>query len=153
MSLLEVAFPLAKHAAYFGGFGRTGMREIQLLLDEAHIQTFVSALEGIASRERPPLIMASLKRFRGTQRSLSQTGEGFLIAIDLLPGMAADRFMALVDDLMLEMGAQPNLSKDSRIGQPVAAQAIRNYQAFAERLSAYDPGRCFRSELSERIGL
>jgi hypothetical protein len=129
------------------------MRELQILLDDTSINPFIRALEHLAARERQPLIMASLKRFRGRQRSLSPTGVGYLVAIDLLPGKAADRLMAQIDGLMLDLGGQPNLSKDSRICREVAARSIRNYATFAERLRRYDPSRRFCSELSERIGL
>ena len=153
MNLLDAAFPLATNSAYLAGFGRTGMRELQILLDDTSINPFIRALEQLAARERQPLIMASLKRFRGRQRSLSPTGVGYLIAIDLLPGKAADRLMAQIDGLMLDLGGQPNLSKDSRIRREVASRSIRNYATFAERLRRYDPSRRFCSELSERIGL
>jgi decaprenylphospho-beta-D-ribofuranose 2-oxidase len=153
MNLLDAAFPLARNAAYLAGFGRTGMREFQILMDDTHIIPFIRALEHLTVRERQPLVMASLKRFRGRQSSLSPTGTGFLIAIDFLPGKAADRLMAHIDELMLGMGGQPNLSKDSRIGREVAARSIRHYATFAERLRRYDPSRRFCSELSERIGL
>jgi decaprenylphospho-beta-D-ribofuranose 2-oxidase len=153
MNLLEAAFPLARNGAYLAGFGRPGMREVQILLDGASINPFIRALEHLAMRERQPLIMASLKRFRGNQCSLSPTGTGYLIAIDLLPGKAAQRLMAQIDGLMLDLGGQPNLSKDSRISREVAVRSIRNYATFAERLRLYDPSRRFCSELSERIGL
>jgi decaprenylphospho-beta-D-ribofuranose 2-oxidase len=153
MNLLDAAFPLARNAAYLAAFGRPGMHELQILLDETSINPFVRALEHLAARERQPLIMASLKRFRGNQRSLSPTGTGYLIAIDLLPGNAAEVLMARIDGLMLDMGGQPNLSKDSRIGREVALRSIRNYAAFSEKLHRYDPSRRFCSELSERIGL
>jgi decaprenylphospho-beta-D-ribofuranose 2-oxidase len=153
LNLLDAAFPLARHRAYLGGFGRIGLRECQLLLEEAQIKPFIRALEHMPARDRHPLIMASLKRFRGRQRSLSPNGLGFLIALDFFPGKAGDRMMAEIDNLMLEMGGQPNLSKDSRIGREVAARSIRHYAAFAEKLRRFDPSRRFRSELSERIGL
>jgi decaprenylphospho-beta-D-ribofuranose 2-oxidase len=153
VNLLEAAFPLARNAAYLAGFGRAGMREVQILLDAAHIGPFIGELGRLAGRERSSLVMASLKRFQGRQHALSQTGAGYLIAIDLLPGKAGDRIMAQLDDMMLDMGGQPNLSKDSRIGREVAARSIRNYTTFAEKLRHYDPSRRFCSELSERIGL
>jgi hypothetical protein len=153
MSLLDAGFPLARNVAYLVGFGRPGMREIQILLDEMHIDPFIRALEQLVARERPPLVMASLKRFSGRQASLSPTGMGYLIAIDLRPGSAANHFMARIDGLMLDMEGQPNLSKDSRISRQVAARSIRNYATFAEALCRYDPSRRFASNLSERIGL
>jgi decaprenylphospho-beta-D-ribofuranose 2-oxidase len=153
MSFLEAGFPLARNVAYLAGFGRPGMREIQILLDEIHIGPFIRELEQLVARERPPLVMASLKRFSGKQSSLSPTGMGYLIAIDLRPGSAANHFMARIDDLMLDMEGQPNLSKDSRISCQVAARSIRNYANFAEALCRYDPSRRFASGLSERIGL
>lgn len=153
MNLLDAAFPLAKNSAYLAGFGRSGMRELQILLDAAHINPFIHALEHLSARERRALIMASLKRFRGQQKSLSPTDAGYLIALDLLPGNGAERLMAKIDGLMLDMGGQPNLSKDSRLGREVAARSIRHYATFAERLRRYDPSRRFCSDLSERIGL
>jgi decaprenylphospho-beta-D-ribofuranose 2-oxidase len=153
INLLDAAFPLATNAAYLRGFGRAGLREFQILLDPVRIRPFIHAFEQLARRERPPLVMASVKRFQGRQRSLSPTGAGYLLAVDLLPGEAADRLMAKIDGLMLDMGGQPNLSKDSRIGPEVAARSIRHYATFAEGLRRYDPSRRFCSELSERIGL
>jgi decaprenylphospho-beta-D-ribofuranose 2-oxidase len=153
VNFLDAAFPLATNEVYLAGFGRAGMREIQILLDPEHITPFILELEHFTARERQPLVMASIKRFQGRQRSLSPTGTGYLIAFDLLPGRAANRLMTQIDGLMLDMGGQPNLSKDSRIGREVAARSIRNYATFAERLRSYDPSRSFRSELSERIGL
>jgi decaprenylphospho-beta-D-ribofuranose 2-oxidase len=150
---LEAAFPLAKSSGYLVGFGRTGMREVQILVDGSRLGPFISTLEKLAARERPPLFMASLKRFRGSRNTLSQTGSGYLIALDLLPGAAALQFMAQLDGLMLDMAGQPNLSKDSRISCEVASRSISNYDAFANKLSRYDPSRRFCSELSERIGL
>ena len=153
MNLLAAAFPLARNPAYLAGFGRSGLRELQIFLDATSVNSFIRALEHFPVRERQPLVIASLKRFHGRQRALSPTGAGYLIAIDFLPGKAADRLMAQIDDLMLEMGGQPNLSKDSRISHEVAARSIRNYGTFAEGLRRYDPSRRFCSELSERIGL
>jgi len=150
---LEAAFPLAKSSGYLAGFGRAGMREAQILVDGSRLGPFIAGLETLAARERPPLFMASLKHFRGSRNTLSQTGSGYLIALDLLPGPAALRFMAQLDLLMLEMAGQPNLSKDSRISREVASRSISNYDAFGNRLSRYDPSRRFCSELSERIGL
>ncbi len=153
MNLLDAAFPLARNRAYLAGFGRSGMREVQILVDATSVNSFIRALEELPVRDRQPLVMASLKRFHGRQRSLSPTGPGYLIAMDCLPGKAADRLMAQIDSLMLDMGGQPNLSKDSRIGREVAARSIRNYGSFADGLRRYDPARRFSSELSERIGL
>lgn len=151
--VLEAAFPLARNAAYLAGFGRAGLREVQILLDGDNIVSFISGFERIAVRERPPLIMASLKRFRGRQGALSQTGTGYLMAIDLLPGKAGARFLTQLDELMIDMNGQPNLSKDSRLSCDVAKRSIRNYATFCEKLHRYDPSRRFCSELSERIGL
>src|SRR5450432_2912008 len=74
INLFDAAFPLATDAAYLAGFGRAGLREFQILLDPARVRPFIHALEHLTHRERPPLVMASVKRFQGRQRSLSPTG-------------------------------------------------------------------------------
>jgi hypothetical protein len=61
--------------------------------------------------------------------------------------------MHRLDQLILDMGCQPNLSKDSRIPGDVAELSIANFAEFKQGLFAYDKARTLRSELSRRLGL
>jgi decaprenylphospho-beta-D-ribofuranose 2-oxidase len=113
----------------------------------------VGELGKLIELHNPPLVMISLKMFRGRQESLSMAGEGYLIALDFYRNRKLPEFLALIDQLVLETGAQPNLSKDSRIPKSVASQSLPNYARFKSRLHLFDPLRLYRSELTDRIGV
>jgi decaprenylphospho-beta-D-ribofuranose 2-oxidase len=81
------------------------------------------------------------------------SGTGYLVAIDSYRDARTDMFMHELDQLMLGLGGQPNLSKDSRIPRDVAEQSIASFTEFKRGLFKYDRERTMRSEMSQRIGL
>ena len=93
-------------------------------------------------------MMISLKRFRGVQQSLSMTGTGILVALDCFRNARTEPFMEALDAQILEFGAQPNLSKDSRLPGSIARQALPGWVEFEQALHRYDKDRLMRSELS-----
>ena len=81
------------------------------------------------------------------------SGTGYLVALDCYRNNLTDVFMKNLDKLMLDMGGQPNLSKDSRISQDIAQLSVTNFGRFKQYLFDYDGKRTMRSELSNRLGL
>jgi decaprenylphospho-beta-D-ribofuranose 2-oxidase len=152
-SLYASLFPFALNPLFHRFFGRPGLREVQLLLDDDRIDAFLVALENLVQTTSAPTMMLSLKRFRGGQTSLSATGTGYLVAIDCHVNRGTDPFLAAVDRLCVEFAAQPNLSKDSRLPRDIAQRCLRHYDAFRDHLYRFDQDRLLRSELSSRIGL
>jgi len=149
----DASFPFARQSLYHRMFGRRGFAEVQLLVPDRSWSFFVERLAAAVQQGDPPLMMMSIKRLRGGSRSLGLSGEGNLIALDLARGATTSRFLAAVDELAVDAGAQPNLAKDSRLPQGVAAAALPHYQSFRECLRRWDGDRLYESELSRRLKL
>jgi len=153
MDVEKATFPFAYNTLYHRFYGQKGFAEIQVLVSQSVAETFVQKLQDLVERYDPPLVMISLKMFRGKQGSLSMAGDGYLIAFDFYRNSKLSEFMGLIDQLVVETGAQPNLSKDSRISRAVVSKTLTNYAGFKSRLQAFDPLRLYQSELSNRIGV
>lgn len=152
-SVLGASFPFSSNVYFHTLFGKPGLRETQFLVPEDKIRECSEALKKLIVDSNAPTMMLSLKRFKGEQQSLSMSGSGYLIALDCYRNALTDVFLQGLDKLMLDVGGQPNLSKDSRISREVAQMSIANFEGFKQRLFDYDPERTMRSELSNRIGL
>lgn len=153
MDVGEATFPFAYNTLYHRFYGKKGFAEMQVLVGMQFAETFVQKLQDLVERYNPPLVMISLKMFRGQQESLSMAGEGYLVALDFYRNSRLSDFLKMLDQLVIETGAQPNLSKDSRCSSAVASQALPNYTEFKSRLQQFDPLRMYQSELSNRIGI
>jgi decaprenylphospho-beta-D-ribofuranose 2-oxidase len=153
MGVDKATFPFAYNTLYHRFYGRKGFAEIQVLVRQHVAETFGQKLQDLVERYNPPLVMISLKMFRGKQASLSMSGEGYLIALNFYRNSKLSAFLELIDQLVIETGAQPNLSKDSRISRAVASQTLPNYAGFKSRLLQFDALRMYQSELSNRIGV
>ena len=153
MGVMDASFPFASNVYFHKLFGRPGLRETQFLVSEDKIGECSQALQKLVCDTGAPTMMLSLKRFKGVQKSLSMSGTGYLVAIDSYRNARTDLFMHRLDQLILDMGGQPNLSKDSRIPGEVAELSIASFAEFKQGLFAYDKARTMRSELSRRLGL
>lgn len=153
MDVNKATFPFAYNTLYHRFYGRKGFAEVQVLVGQHAAEIFVRKLQALVEQYNPPLVMISLKMFRGNRESLSMSGEGYLIALNFYRNRNLSAFLELIDQLSIETGAQPNLSKDSRISSAVASQTLPYYAGFKSRLQRFDPLRMYQSELSNRIGV
>lgn len=149
----DAAFPFARQTLYHRFFGEPGLSEVQVLVPDKTLDEFIPRLASLVHRIDPPLVMMSIKRFQGRQRSLSMTGMGNLFALDLARSARTARFLGEFDALTLDVGAQPNIAKDSRLRAEVAARVLPHYDSFRERLRTIDPDRLYESELSRQLEL
>ncbi|MGZ4954942.1 MAG: FAD-binding oxidoreductase [Methylobacter sp.] len=153
MDVNKATFPFAYNTLYHRFYGRKGFSEIQVLVGRQIAETFIQKLQDLIDQHNPPLVMISLKMFRGKQTSLSMSGEGYLVALNFKRNSRLPGFLNLLDQLAIETGAQPNLSKDSRVPAEVVFQTVPSYAGFKSRLQTFDPLRMYQSELSTRIGV
>lgn len=149
----KATFPFAYNTLYHRFFGRKGLAEVQVLVENKTVELFIQKLSELVSLQNPPLVMMSMKKFKGEQTSLSMSGSGFLIALNFYQDRNLPVFLKSLDQLLIETGAQSNLSKDSRVSSSVIAKTLPNYSSFSARLKLFDPLRLYRSELSDRIGV
>ena len=151
--LFDAMFPFAHRGEYFLLYGRRGLAEYQALVPQASIDEFLRELEREVLRARPPVVLASMKLFRGEQRLLRFEGDGVCVTVNLVRSREGVGFLTVLDRLTLAAGGIPHIVKDSRLPAAVVAQSYPEYESFREQLRAHDPERLFRSDLSVRLGL
>jgi decaprenylphospho-beta-D-ribofuranose 2-oxidase len=153
MSLYDFCFPVHDKQVYFKLFGGKGFHEFQHVVPVPRWPEYVVAIKGRLANHPLPVTLASAKLFRGEQDLLRFTGDGVCMAINIPRMNGSLEFAAFLDDLLPNLGAIPNIIKDSRLPQAAVARAYPQYELFRQRLRAFDPERVYRSELSRRLEL
>lgn len=153
LPLFDAMFPFARRGEYFLLYGRRGLAEYQSLVPHAAVDGFLRELEREVLRLRPPLVMSSMKLFRGERRLVRFESDGVCVTVNLVRSPEGVAFLSVLDRLTLDAGALPHIVKDSRLPRDVVSRAYPGYEEFRERRRAHDPEALFRSELSTRLGL
>lgn len=153
LPLYQALFPAHQLQIYFKLFGRSGFHEYQALLPLDKMCDYLSAIKGRVSRGAPPITLASAKAFGGTQSLLRFSGNGICFALNFPRGQQSHKFMAFLDECLIDLGGIPNIIKDSRLPRSVIDACYPEADRFRSLLHDFDPKRTFRSELSERLGL
>ncbi len=153
MPFYDFCFPVHDKQIYFKLFGRRGFHEFQHVVPIPRWTEYVTAIKTRLAAHPLPVTLASAKLFRGEQDLLRFTGDGICMAINIPRMDGSLEFAAFLDDLLPNLGAIPNIIKDSRLPQQAVARTYPQYELFRERLRAFDPERLYRSELSRRLEL
>ena len=151
IDLKRGAFPINGKEIYFRLFGRTGLREYQMIIPRARWAETVPRLRQLLHDSGLPVTLGSLKLFDGKTAYLHFCASGVCLALDV-PARAASRTLfARIDDLVADAGGIANLSKDSRIGADAVRRMFSEYDRFRTDLLAFDPKRRFDSALRRRL--
>ncbi|CAO3383410.1 FAD-binding oxidoreductase [Azospirillum argentinense] len=150
-SVEQCLFPLHGSEAYFRLFGRAGFHEHQVIVPADRFTDYIEGVRDAAAGT--PIALASGKLFAGDSDLLRFSGSGICFAVNLPRRPGSAEVMGRLDRLMLELGGRPNIIKDSRLPRAVVEAAYPDCDRFRSILRDWDPGRLFRSELSERLGL
>ncbi len=147
MPLFEAMFPFARRGEYFLLFGRRGLAEYQALVPHGGIDAFLKDLEREVVRLRPPMVMLSMKLFRGSQRFLGFEGDGVCLTADLVRSPDGLGFLTVLDRLTTTAGgppaASPTSSRTRGCPWPWFAGAIPNTNAFARTCAPTTPSGTF----------
>jgi hypothetical protein len=138
---------------YFHYFGSIGLIEHQAIVPSQNFSIYIEKIKWWLERNDLPITIASSKMFNGEQKWLRFNGNGVCFALDFPRCQNGLRFADFLDHLTVEVGAIPNIAKDSRLPQWVVERAFPEYDLFRRSLHEFDPRRRFRSELSQRLGL
>jgi len=150
---LDAMFPFARQRGYHRLYGRPGLAEAQLLVPDSSFTHFDLSLAKLVDRLDPTMIMMSTKRFRGRQRSCTPTGVGTLVAMDFVQSDGTKVFLRELDALTIDVGAQPNIAKDSRLPVDVAKSTLPYYESFRRRVQRFDPDSLYQSAMARRLEL
>lgn len=151
--LQDALFPIHKTQLYFKLFGSRGFHEYQVILPLEAMRDYLDAIRTRISKRRLTITLASAKAFDGPSELLRFTGKGVCLALNFPRGETAQKFMPILDDLVIALGGVPNIIKDSRLPRAVVDACYPGANEFRAELRSFDPKRMFRSELSERLGL
>jgi hypothetical protein len=138
---------------YFHGFGKHGLFEHQILIDRIAFSEYVERVRWWLSRNDLPITMASGKAFSGKMCNLHFSKTGICFALDFPRCVQGRQFLNYLDSVVIELGAIPNIFKDSRLPPRVVAETYPDYEEFRKRLLEFDPKRRYSSELSTRLDL
>jgi len=153
MELYDFLFPVHNKEAYFKFFGKKGFHECQFIIPTGKFAEWAERVKCFLSHDSTPVTLASGKLFAGDPRLLRFTGNGVCMALDFPRSAGSLRFVEFLYNLAMEIGATPNIIKDSDLSAKVVAATYPEYERFKTELKLFDSERIFRSELSERLGL
>jgi decaprenylphospho-beta-D-ribofuranose 2-oxidase len=151
--LFDALFPFARRGSYLRLYGRRGLAECQALVPHEAAEGFLAELEREVLKARAPVVMGSLKLFRGERRYVRFEGDGVCVTLDLVRTPDALRFFDRLDAITLSAGGLPHIVKDSRLSAGFVARAYAGYEEFRARRRALDPEGHFRSAMSMRLEL
>ena len=146
-------FPVRDREIYFYLFGKRGFGEHQVVIPTQAFPAWSERLEHKLRSVRVPITLGSGKLFAGPQQLLRFSGEGVCFAINVARTPAATAFLSFLDDLAVDVGARPNIVKDSRLSRTVVEATYPEYDRFRAARREFDPDATYRSELSERLAL
>ncbi len=148
---IKSCFPLINNSFYYYFYGKLGVREYQLLIQDQFIIKFIDYFYDLQKNNNFPGVMISIKKFKGNQHSLSPSGTGYMISFGAYVNKDTLCVFSKLDEMMLAFKGQPYIVKDSRLPYEIAIKSIKNYDSFRNNLIKYDPLRLLRSELSDRL--
>ena len=151
IDLKRGAFPINGKEIYFRLFGRTGLREYQMIIPRTRWAETVPILRRLLHDSGLPVTLGSLKLFDGAVEYLHFCASGVCLALDVPARSASRPLFGQLDDLVADAGGIANLSKDSRIGADAVRRMFPGYDGFRADLLAFDPNRRFDSALRRRL--
>ncbi len=153
-SLFRAFFPFAGSEWYFRLYGPRGLREYQVLFPRENWGRACEEIARAIGRSGSPIMLASIKLFRGERRFLNFSGSGICLALDTPNNPAGISLFSRLDEITIRYSGIANISKDSRLSaQSVGAMYQGSYEAFRRALHAYDPGAHCQSKLRDRLEL
>jgi decaprenylphospho-beta-D-ribofuranose 2-oxidase len=153
VSLYRCFFPFHGREAYFHLFGRSGFHEVQVILPQESLAGYVDLLRDQVKRKRLVIALAATKPFSGKSDLLRFTGGGVGLAFHAPRTLESTVCLAELDRFVVASGGRPNIIKDSRLPRAVVESTYPECDQFRAIRRAWDPHRCFRSELAARLGL
>jgi decaprenylphospho-beta-D-ribofuranose 2-oxidase len=150
--LYPAFFPFSGSEWYFRLYGHRGLREYQLLIPTNNWEQACGAIERAMGRCGSPVMLASLKLFRGERKFVNFSGSGVCLALDTPNTPNASSLFSCLDEITIAHGGIANLSKDGRLSAAtVRAMYGGAYEAFRRALQEYDPRGHYQSKLRERL--
>ena len=150
-SLVDFLFPSAGRLWYFSMFGKKGIIEHQVLIPDEFVTKYLKRLMDVLRTKRPFISLCHIKYFSGKRQFLNFNGSGLCLAMHFSAGSTELETLELIDKLNCEFNCITNILKDSRVPRWAIKEQYTEYDQFVSGLQKFDPRRCFRNTLSQRL--
>nr|WP_245215397.1 FAD-binding oxidoreductase [Pararoseomonas baculiformis] len=136
-------------------YGRRGFVQYQCVLPYAAGEGGMAALLRRIVQSRRGSFLAVLKLFGpgAAKAPLSFPMEGWTLALDFPADADSFNLLLALDAIVTDHGGRLYLAKDARMGAGMLRAGYPQLDAFRATRAAADPGRKFRSLLSQRLDL
>jgi decaprenylphospho-beta-D-ribofuranose 2-oxidase len=112
----------------------------------------IETLEAITENGRASFLTV-LKKFGPQEGILSFPMEGYTLALDFPVEDGLFSFLDRLDEMVLKRGGRVYLAKDARMRPEVFKAMYRDLERWQAIKAQIDPGNCFSSALSRRLGI
>lgn len=134
-------------------YGRAGFIQYQFVLPLATSREGMALILEHISERGWGSFLAVLKLFGPQEGLLSFPLEGFTLALDFPLREGLLPFLDELDELVLSFGGRVYLAKDARMSRATFLAGYPRTEEFLAIVDRYNPGRPFRSLLTNRVGL
>jgi len=149
----DAMFPFIHNWYYFLLYGKPGFAEYQMIIPTRETESFLTELQKLMLKDKPPAVMCSIKLFQGKPDLLRFEMDGACLAIDFIRCEKTNNFLSKLDSMLTSCHGIPFVIKDSRLPGNILSMCYPEFELMKKQLFEFDPKRLFRSEMSERLGL
>jgi decaprenylphospho-beta-D-ribofuranose 2-oxidase len=147
----KASFPINGKEIYFKLFGKKGLREYQMIVPDNNWSAFEEELYKCISLYNVYFTLGSMKLFEGKTNLLNFQKSGICLALDMPATKNAIKFFKELDKLVLKYNGIANLSKDSRIDEPVIKKMYPEFESFKKQINNFEGKFSLNSALRKRL--
>lgn len=134
-------------------YGRAGFVQYQCVIPLANSRAGLREILERIGRSGRGSFLAVLKLFGPQDGLLAFPMEGYTLALDFPVRDGLLPFLDELDAVVLSHGGRIYLAKDARMSRETFEQGYPNRDRFLDIVDRWNPGRPFRSNLTDRLGL
>jgi len=146
-------FPLDAVQNWNRIYGRRGFVQYQCVIGGSQSEEALRRILTLVAEMGSGSFLAVLKKLGPGNRYMSFPVEGYTITLDFPARPDVLSGLAKLDAVVAEHKGRIYLAKDARAPRDLIEQGYPDIGAFRKLRASIDPGRKFRSALSERLGL
>ncbi len=154
INLSSFLFPAIQNKIYFSLFGSNGLIEQQFIIPFKYIKYFSNKLQILLKIEKPLIVLATIKIFKGNQKYLSFSKDGYCITFDYCNNQKSKEFIGKLYSLISECKGISNIIKDDCIDEEIVSKQYKEkFKNFKKLIFKHNHQTSLNSNLSNKIGI
>jgi decaprenylphospho-beta-D-ribofuranose 2-oxidase len=147
-------FPLDSIPNWNRLYGSKGFLQYQFVIpSDGAFEGITSVLEKISEKGKGSFLTVLKKFGEANENLLSFPKSGYTLTLDFKNELALFPLLEELDRIVLAHDGRLYLAKDARMSEEVFKASYPNWERFMTIKNKYDPGNCFASLQSNRLGL